>query len=204
VPGGSGFLPQIARHWEMICERAAQVIAGCPGACDTACYGCLKHYRNQQHHPLLDRAIAIEVLTALTGTMGEQHPIPATTGVAGGPVAEPESPKEEQFAQILRERKFPEPPAAQYSVELGDGDITIPDFAWPEERIAVYIDGMSEAIHGNRQQQMKDTIIRAKLQGLGWRVVAIPASALDDDQALAGHLATLAVHLERWELIEGV
>ena len=30
VPGGSGFLPQIVKLWPVICDKAAEVLAGCP------------------------------------------------------------------------------------------------------------------------------------------------------------------------------
>lgn len=51
----------------------------------------------------------------------------------------------------------------------------------------MHIDGMSPRIHGNPTRQVKDAIIRAELQVLGRRVVAIAANALDDETALAGH-----------------
>lgn len=200
VPGGSGFLPQIVRFWRTVCDKAAEVLTNCPADCDTACYSCLKHYRNQQHHPLLDRLQAVEVLGELSGQIQDQHPIPATTGVKVESDVEPESPAESAFLTVLEERKFPLPPAAQYVV--GNGASTIMDFAWPEEKIAIYIDGMSEALHGNKQQMIKDTIIRAKLVGLGWKVVAIAANALGDETALAGHLMMLAAYLGRMELVD--
>jgi hypothetical protein len=201
VPGGSGFLPQIVKLWPAVCDKAAEVLAKCPDDCDTACYSCLKHYRNQQHHPLLDRGQAIEVLSELNGVVQDQHPIPATTGVTIETGVEPESHPEAGLLGVLAARSFPLPPASQYHLDLGDGTSTWMDFAWPEEKVAVYIDGMSEALHGNKQQMIRDTIIRAKLAGLGWKVVAIAANALGDDTALAGHLATLAVHLGRVDLI---
>ncbi|MEN6546026.1 MAG: DUF1998 domain-containing protein, partial [Armatimonadia bacterium] len=202
VPGGSGFLPQIVRFWPTVCDRAAEVLAACPDDCDTACYSCLKHYRNQQHHALLDRSQAVAVLGELSGPIMDQHPIPAATGLKPASDAEPESPAESAFITVLEERRFPLPPEAQYAFDLCDGASTVMDFAWPQEKIAVYIDGMSSALHGSKQQQMKDTIIRAKLAGLGWRVVAIAANALKDETALAGHLTALAIHLGRTELIE--
>jgi hypothetical protein len=192
------------KFWPAICDKAAEVLASCPDDCDTACYNCLKHYRNQQHHALLDRRQAVEVLGELSGQIRDQHPIPATTGVQPTSDPEPESRPEDGFLAVLARRSFPLPPATQYHFDLGDGTSTWMDFAWPEEKIAVYIDGMSTALHGNKQQQLKDTIIRAKLAGLGWRVVAISANALQDDTALAGHLAALAVRLGRLELIDGM
>ena len=203
VPGGSGFIPQIARFWATICDRAAEILSSCPDECDSACYSCLKHYRNQQHHPLLDRRQAVAILSDLSGEIQDRHEIPAQTGVAAPSDIQPESPAENRFLEVLAERKFPPPDQAQFSVDLGDGTMTVTDFAWPAEKVAVYIDGVSVGIHGNPTQQMKDVIIRAKLQALGWRVVAITANALNDETALAGHLAALAVYLGRTDLIEG-
>ena len=201
APGGSGFLPQIARHRRLICEQAIAMLESCPGQCESACYSCLMHYRNQFHHRMLDRHQAAEVLGELVGDVAREHDIPPATDVRVESDAQPESDAESLLLEVLRQRKFPAPTEAQYTIHLGDGGETVADYAYPDERIVVYVDGMSESTHGGAMQQAKDKILRAKLRAKGWNVVEIAASALKDDSALAVHLSELAIHLGREDLL---
>ena len=105
--------------------------------------------------------------------------------------------------ELLEQRKFPASTEAQYAIDLGGGSQTVADYAYPDERTVVYVDGMSESLHGNPMQQAKDKILRAKLRAKGWQVVEIAASALKDDSALALHLSELAIYLGRDDLLSG-
>ncbi|MFW5739161.1 MAG: helicase-related protein, partial [Myxococcota bacterium] len=195
MPGGSGFLPQIVRYWRIICERAAQALATCASACDRACYSCLKHFRNQQDHEVLDRHDAQSLLATLTSDLALDHPIPA---VVAQPVVDPgaaDSDSELGFARICAKRGFPVPPSAQHKVSFGDGSYTLADFAYPDAKILVYIDGMSAGIHGNAAQQKKDRLVRAKAKMAGWHVVAISAEGLQDAESVAGCLEEIALYL---------
>lgn len=199
VPGGSGFLPQMCRHWETVCVRGSEFIrscANCPS--DEACYGCLKHYRNQQHHEWLSRALACQMLEQLSGSIKHGYDIPAvapasTTLPIGGA---PESGSEELLEQILAERRFPAPDKRQYSVSLGTTS-TIADFAYPEHKLLVYVDGMS--VH-NRQL---DTVTTARLRSQGYQVARISAQGLHDPGQLPAFLNELAVYLGREDLLTG-
>ncbi|MBW2257578.1 MAG: DUF1998 domain-containing protein, partial [Deltaproteobacteria bacterium] len=65
MPGGTGFLPQIVRYWRVVCRRAREVLESCPSACETSCYSCMRHFRNQFDHHVLDRHRAAALLAEL-------------------------------------------------------------------------------------------------------------------------------------------
>ena len=55
MPGGSGLLEQMLSRWQELIATAKELLAGCTQGCETACYACLKTFRNQFHHDLLNR-----------------------------------------------------------------------------------------------------------------------------------------------------
>lgn len=111
-------------------------------------------------------------------------------------VALAESPKEDRFLAILKARSFPLPPEAQFPLDLGGGSRTVADFAYPEQRVLVYVDGLSTRIHGNEEQRRKDRILRAKAEVKGWKVRTISGEGLADETMIADFLDDLAVLLQ--------
>jgi hypothetical protein len=93
------------------------------------------------------------------------------------------------------------PAERQYRVDLGDGDSTVADFAYPDEMVLIYVDDMSDRIHGNPQQRLRDTILRAKAKMQGYNVASITAQALSDDIGAAAFLNELAVFIGRIDLL---
>src|SRR4029077_19620292 len=71
-------------------------------------------------------------------------------------------------------------------------DRTVPDFAYVDDEVAVYLDGLSKNIHGNVQRQRADAIIRDQLENIGWKVVAIAATHLDDPVLLTSDFKRIA------------
>src|SRR5215471_10098284 len=65
MPGGSGLLEQMLYRWQELVATAKQLLAGGTQGCDTACYACLKTFRNQFYHDLLNRHQAAELLQRL-------------------------------------------------------------------------------------------------------------------------------------------
>ncbi|MBI4194403.1 MAG: DUF559 domain-containing protein, partial [Betaproteobacteria bacterium] len=65
--------------------------------------------------------------------------------------------------------RLPEP-VAQFSI-LGDSGelLTVPDFAFPDRRIAIYCDGFT--YHGNKETLESDARKRNTLQSKGWSVL---------------------------------
>ena len=60
LSSGAGYAVTVADQIEKILEQSRQLLQGCD--CDAACYKCLKHYRNQHIHGMLDRFAALELL----------------------------------------------------------------------------------------------------------------------------------------------
>ncbi|MGI5818748.1 MAG: DEAD/DEAH box helicase [Armatimonadota bacterium] len=198
MPGGSGFLQQLQRSWQTVCERAREIMQACD--CEQSCYACLLTFWNQRHHALLDRHLAGELVERLGGEMSGSVSIPPNYRERSEDTTVPESGAEEKFAAILGERRFPQPDT-QHRVTLGDGTTTVADFAYPDDDVLIYIDGMSEEIHGSAEQRRKDSILRAKLRNAGYKVVEITAASLDDKTAVNQKLDEIAVYLDRDESI---
>ncbi len=195
MPGGSGFLPQIVEYWETICDLARDALASCPTGCDDACYSCLKHFRNQQDHDVLDRHRAVELLSEVGGKLELGHAIPALTLQPTATDEQADSDAELDFSEICRRRDFPVPSAQQYRVAFDDGSHTDADYAYPEQKVLVFIDGMGPGLHGDPQRRQRDRILRAKARMAGYQVVEITAEALQDDGSLVVHLGEIAVYL---------
>lgn len=65
MPGGSGPLEQMLTRWKELIATAKEMLAGCVQNCETACYACLKTFRNQFHHALLNRYEAVALMEEL-------------------------------------------------------------------------------------------------------------------------------------------
>lgn len=195
MPGGAGYLPQIVHHWTAVAARAAEALENCPHDCERACYACLLHFRNQQDHGALDRRVAVALLAESAGPLELGHAVPPVMVQAVPDAAQADSDAELDFAGICRRRGFPVPPAQQYRVELGDGGYTLADWAYPEKKVLVFIDGMSRALHGDPRQRATDRVKRAKAKLRGFQVVEMTAQELTDEGALSVRLEELAVYL---------
>lgn len=60
LSSGAGYAVRVAEQIKQILEQSKELLQGCD--CDAACYKCLKHYRNQYIHGMLDRFAALELL----------------------------------------------------------------------------------------------------------------------------------------------
>ena len=65
--GSSGYLSQLIEYWDNVVEKAIKLLTDCKNECEASCYSCLRTFRNQQHHSLLNRFKAIELLEQLKG-----------------------------------------------------------------------------------------------------------------------------------------
>jgi hypothetical protein len=110
-----------------VLDAAKDVLARCD--CETACYKCLLHFRNQSFHALLNRHQALDALGQCSGGFQYEHEIPPSYVEGESEPQKADSSKEERFLAILAGRGFPPPPAAQFSVTLGGGSHTVADFA---------------------------------------------------------------------------
>jgi ribosomal protein L32 len=186
VPGGAGYVEEMARRLPEVAEAARERLYG--HQCLRGCYLCLKHYRNQRWHPFFDKDGIRDVLAAIAA----MEPAAAASSVAGagmrslraslesrrGELAAsppgnklpgPQSPIEVTLLEALRSVAGLPIPTMQYEVRDGDRVVTVPDFAYPEARIAVFCDGF--AFHGDQDTLELDAKKRNWLQRNGWLVL---------------------------------
>lgn len=60
LSSGAGYSVSVADEIKVILQEVEKLLSGCD--CDGACHNCLKHYRNQFVHGMLDRFSALELL----------------------------------------------------------------------------------------------------------------------------------------------
>ncbi len=65
LPGGAGFVRQAGSLGLKLFEETLRILEQCPDDCDSACYRCLRSYKNKFEHHLLDRHIALSLLRYL-------------------------------------------------------------------------------------------------------------------------------------------
>ena len=79
----------------------------------------------------------------------------------------------ESAARLLFRRAGLPLPCAQYEIGLGDGQLARVDFAWPEQRLIVEIDGFEW--HATRDALRRDHARQRKLELGGWMVLRYTA-----------------------------
>lgn len=60
LSSGAGYAASVANEIESLLKDVEKLLVGCK--CEGACHNCLKHYRNQHVHGMLDRFAALELL----------------------------------------------------------------------------------------------------------------------------------------------
>lgn len=63
LSGGAGYSYVAGKYVRDILNELFNVLHDCSGNCDKACYKCLKHYNNQFKHGILDRFLALDLIT---------------------------------------------------------------------------------------------------------------------------------------------
>ncbi len=183
VPGGTGFLAQLVEYWTEIVVAGMQVLSNCPSgdACETACYRCIKHFRNQQHHTALNRHEAVTLLSQVQSDIEKQNDLPPWRPSGTAPEEnETDSDREWDFIKELEKHHFRLPDAQQYRVNLPGGSYSIADYAYTEEKVLVFIDGLSMPLHGDLIRAQKDKLNRQKARMTGFKVVEHAAEAIQD------------------------
>ncbi|MGD0088494.1 MAG: DEAD/DEAH box helicase [Planctomycetota bacterium] len=204
MPGGSGLLTQILERWEDVCAAATKVLQDCPKLCESSCYSCMRTYRNSYSHSLLNRHKAVEVIEGLTGTPTLERDMPAVEGVRSASSGEPTNTGEARLGEMLQRAGFP-PFSQQQRLDIGKPyNSTTPDvyFDDPSQdlRVAVYLDGLCKAVHGNADRHAVDRVIRNQLESRGVNVIEIASTDLTDPAAMGLHFKRLAHALRRKDL----
>jgi ATP-dependent helicase YprA (DUF1998 family) len=191
MPGGSGLLEQMVERWSEVIEGGLQAVEGCPSQCADACVDCLMNFRNSWYHRHLNRHVASQVLRAWGSLLVLSNDIPPRQ-----PAAEPRQMPVNEAERILREmfdRAGLNSYEPQTPIELGRPlGTTVPDFFFgdpegEEPGVCVYLDGMSEHLHGNPETAERDRHIREQLRSMGYQVIEIPFGQLTDRQAMRAH-----------------
>lgn len=181
VPGGAGYLEALATRLPTAIEAAYDRIFG--HDCARACYRCLKRFGNQRWHGILNKEHIRDLLfhVAVTEPVAPRA-VPAGTGTQalqeqlerrrrereGGEY--PKGHIEEVLLEALRRHPAVAALVRDYEVRTDTGTlITVPDFAWPAVRLAVYCDGYQ--YHGDPEALELDAIKRNYLQRQGWMVL---------------------------------
>lgn len=201
MPGGSGLLEQACGRWSEVVEAALKVVTQCPGVCERSCIDCLQSFRNSFFHRHLDRHLAAERLHEWGGAASVAHNIPAKLPLNVHASAEmPVNAAERRLKELLQSAHFPDG-TWQHPIDLGlPLGTTRPDvfFAGDEDDepgTCVYLDGLSEHIHGNARTRDRDRQIRDLLRSRHFEVVEIAATDLFDQKQMTAHLARIARYI---------
>ena len=199
MPGGSGLLEQMLSRWPELVATARDVLGGCVQKCDTACYACLKTFRNQFHHGLLNRHDALALMDKLDATPQSYREIAPVYEEQGAGTGTPSNRPEARLQRLLIDHHFP-PGECRKAVRTSIGLPTEPDWLYEDAKVAVYLDGMSRGLHGDPKQAKKDLLIRGALEADDYKVVVVQSRDLADPEAVRQHLKNIAEAIGRADL----
>lgn len=182
VPGGAGYLEVLAGILPAWARQADALLFN--HSCAGACYRCLKNYRNQVHHHLLDKNLVQDFLFHCANDELQGEPKDAVIGSAAKETSAqmellrldqaamprgPESPIEQLLLKAILDAGLPRPICQREFRDSVGNLITIADFAYEDQRIAIYCDGY--AFHGTADKLAGDAMKRNSIQEQGWRVL---------------------------------
>ena len=207
MPGGSGLLERMRERFEDVVAVARDVVESCPGRCESSCIDCLQTFRNVYYHNRLFRERAQEALAAWGSALAFEHDIPSrqpdqTADEDAAPVNDAET----KLRHMLIGAGFGEGIRGE-QIQLGNPlGTTTPDVIYradddgSDEGVCIYLDGLSQHLHGNPETAARDRDIRTWLRNTGFDVIEIAPNELDDVDAMARHFQQLASHLGRRDL----
>ena len=208
MPGGSGLLDQLIERFDEVAQAAEAVVDGCASGCDHSCIDCLQTFRNGYYHRHLSRRTALECLRQWGRELSFAHPVPAATPAGKEATAQPVNEAERRLRHLLASAGFAEGLRGE-QINLGPGlGTTTPDVIYRGQSgmpdVCVYLDGLSEPLHGNPRTAEQDREIRYWLRQQGHEVVEITVTDLDDAGAMARHFGRLAMYLGADEVRKSV
>lgn len=200
MPGGSGLIEQALERWPEVIAAAREAVLSCESDCERSCIDCLQTFRNAYFHRYLDRHRVAERLAVWGDALEPANPIPERMPAAKSKQEEmPVNEAESLLQDLLRRASLP---AGIWHHEISLGrplGNTRPDVFYAgeddfEPGFCVYLDGLSEHIHGNDETAARDRRIREELRARRYLVIEIPATELHDRDAMTGHFSMIA----RW------
>jgi hypothetical protein len=209
MPGGSGLLDQMCERFDDIGGIALEVVQNCPAACETSCIDCLQTFRNSYYHKFLNRKVAEDRIKGWGAGLVFLHEIPARQSVQEQPGApQPVNEAERRLKHLLQAAGFEEGMRGhQIRLDRAIGTST-PDVFYraghqdEDEGVCIYLDGLSDHLHGNPETEEKDRRIRDWLRNNGYEVIEISVNQLDDADAMTCHFRKLAGYLREDRLRE--
>ena len=207
MPGGSGLLDQLCSRFAEIMTAAKAIVDDCPSACDASCIDCLQTFRNGFYHKHLDRKLAAERFSTWGNRLAVSHDIPAKQpSQEPSEGSHPVNEAERRLRHLLLKAGFEEGiRGEQLRLDRAIGTTT-PDVIYradhhaPDEGICIYLDGLSQHLHGNPQTAEHDRRIRDWLRNNGYEVIEIAATDLHDGGAMTRHFRKLAGYLNNHTL----
>ncbi len=214
MPGGSGLLDLIRDRFGEIVGIAKSIAADCPSGCDHSCVDCLQTFRNAYYHKYLDRYKLLDALSEWGDTLSVQHEIPPRQPAGqSSPTDQPTNDAETRLKHLLNNAGFTSG-EFQHHIRFRqtitpDHQIgsTTPDVYFvgdPDDEddrgTCIYLDGLSERLHGDPKTAEKDTEIRSWLRNNGYQVLEISAVDLTDRGAMIRHFKRLARFLSGKEM----
>ncbi len=167
IPGGIGYIERLGPHWCTILKKAEEVLYN--HECQRSCYRCLRNYYNQRVHHLLDKRVIKDFLSKVMNECGE-----VMEGVKNEKQIYFDSPLEKTFYNIFSAHNLPLPTQHHHPIKDKEGRIVAnADFAYPERKIAIFVDGVQ--YHFKEPTQIQKLIdISNELAILGWTVLRFP------------------------------
>jgi len=174
VLGGSGILREVITRLPEVARSVLEHLRD--HDCPTSCYRCLRTYRNQRVHGLLDwRLVQAQLRATSADSVEDRGEAPAPPQETRGPEwdeARAEgcgSPLELRLLRAIRDQGLSEP-EKQYEVLAPDGRLlTVADFAYAERQLLIYVDGL--AFHSSLRQRVHDLNQTNQLQAMGFTVL---------------------------------
>lgn len=152
--------------------------------------------RGTIYHAHLDRHVAAKLFEERGGILSVTHEIPPALPAHLG-TGQPVNQAETALRYMLERAGFTNA-RPQHAIDLGRPlGATTPDFFFedPSERsegICLYLDGMSQALHGNAATASRDLAIREELRNRAYDVIEITYGQLSDEGAMRDKFSRLA------------
>ena len=187
-------------RWQELIASAKEILVGFTQGCETACYACLKTFRNQFYRDLLNRHAAMGLVKKLNQPPeAYRDVVPVFEEEEGSDSGNPSNTPEARLLRLLQDHHFPAG-AGRKPVSTSAGLSTEPDWFHEKSKVAVYLDGISRGLHGDPRTARRDQLIRGMLELDGYTVIVIQARDLDDPQAVRMHLKNIAEAMGRADL----
>ena len=195
MPGGSGLLEQLLAHWPEVVAAATRLVDECPSVCEASCVDCLQNFRNSFYHDKLNRHTALDYLREYGSSCRFVHDL-APVLPDKTLVQQPGNTPEQQLVALLKSAGMSDF-ETERPIALSGGITTRPDVYFHEpndqyEGVCIYLDGMSEHLHGNAQTAAKDRQIRQELLNTDYEVIEIQYQELFDKTVMREHMRRIA------------